>query len=64
MNENPTIEEILTQAELSKVTDLRCDLLKSVTSMERKYYEEEINKIIRHAQERYFKRESDVDAIR
>lgn len=58
MSKNPTIEEILTPSELARITDLRIDLLRSVTKFEREYYVEEINQIINKAKERYFKSQS------
>ena len=59
MSKNPTVEEILTPSELARITDLRSDLLRSVTKFEREYYVEEINQIINEAKDRYFKSESD-----
>lgn len=59
MSKNPTVEEILTPSELARITDLRRDLLRSVTKFEREYYVEEINQIINEAKDRYFKSESD-----
>lgn len=60
MRKNPILKEILTPEELAEVNELRCDLLKSVTNMERKYYDKEIHKIFNRAKERYFNSQADI----
>lgn len=65
MQKNPKkVKDLLTAEELAEVNDLRCELLKSVSSMERKYYNEEIYKIINHAKERYYKNQSNLNAAK